>query len=201
MTMQNNPYWIAHPQLLTRNNVTLAPLEEMHFDELTELAADKHIWQHYIFDASNEKNFRKSLNDALTARDKETQYPWVIVHKSTGKIIGSTRLMDIVPEHRKLEIGWTWLLPEFWGTGINEECKMLILSYCFEVLHAVRVLLKTDENNMRSRKAIEKIGGKFEGILRNDMIRENGTHRNSAYYSIIDAEWKETKSRIEKLLC
>lgn len=200
MTMQNNAYWTAHPRLLTGNNVMLAPLEETHFDELTEVGADEHIWQHYIFDASNEKTFRKSLNDALTARDKGTQYPWVIVHKPTGKIIGSTRLMDIVPEHRKLEIGWTWLLPEFWGTGINEECKMLILSHCFEVLNAIRVLLKTDENNIRSRKAIEKIGGKFEGILRNDMIRENGTHRNSAYYSIIDAEWKETKSRIKKLL-
>ena len=184
--MQSNQQWIEHPQVLTGKVVSLLPLEHSHFDELIALAGDNHIWQHYIFDASREEVFRKSLDEALLAREKRTQYPWVIVHKPTRKLIGSTRLMDIVPEHRKLEIGWTWLTPDYWGTGINEECKLLLLTYCFEALKTTRVLLKTDENNVRSRKAIEKIGGKFEGILRNDMIRENGTHRNSAYYSFID---------------
>lgn len=198
--MQSNQQWIEHPQVLTGKTVSLQPLEHSHFDELIALAGDNRIWQHYIFDASRKEVFRKSLDDALLAREKRTQYPWVIVHKPTGKLIGSTRLMDIVPEHRKLEIGWTWLIPDFWGTGINEACKLLLLTFCFEALKTARVLLKTDENNVRSRNAIEKIGGKFEGILRNDMIRENGTHRNSAYYSIIDTEWTEIKKQLEKML-
>ena len=102
-------------------------------------------------------------------------------------------------KHKKLEIGSTWLHPDYWATAINPECKLLLLTYCFEVLQAVRVQLKTDEKNMRSRKAIEKIGGQFEGILRNDMIRDNYTKRNSAYFSIIDDEWKDKKARLIEL--
>ncbi len=106
--------------------------------------------------------------------------------------------MDIQPNHKKLEIGWTWLHPDYWGTEVNLECKLLLLTYCFEELKTYRVQFKTDENNIRSRKAIEKIGGKFEGILRHDMIRDNGTKRNSAYFSIIDSEWGDVKRALVK---
>lgn len=200
MKIQNSLVPIAHPQALSGARVMLLPLERSHFNELAVLATDKRIWAHYVSDASDKDAFYSSLQDAIAARENGTQYPFVIVYRETGKIIGSTRLMDIVPGHKKLEIGWTWLSTEFWGTGINEECKWLLLSYCFETLGIVRVLLKTDENNLRSRNAIEKIGGKFEGILRNDMMRQNGTHRNSAYYSIIANEWEEARKRILKLL-
>ena len=98
--------------------------------------------------------------------------------------------MNIEPVHKKLEIGWTWLHPEYWASEINLECKLLLMTFCFEEWNAVRVQLKTDENNIRSRKAIEKIGGQFEGVLRNDMIRDNGTNRNSVYFSILDTEWE-----------
>ena len=124
----------------------------------------------------------------MNEKEKETQFPFVIYHKVHKKIIGATRFLDIQAQHKKLEIGWTWLHPNYWGTTVNLECKLLLLTYCFEKLNAIRVQFKTDENNIRSRKAIEKIGGKFEGILRNDMLRDNGTKRNSAYYSIIDSE-------------
>ena len=107
--------------------------------------------------------------------------------------------MDIFPKHKKLEIGSTWLHPGYWATEINLECKLLLLTYCFEELKAVRVQLKTDENNIRSRKAIEKIGGQFEGVLRNEIIRDNGTKRNSAIYSIIDEEWTAKKERLIEL--
>ena len=102
-------------------------------------------------------------------------------------------------EHKKLEIGSTWLHPDYWGTEINFECKLLLLTYCFEALHTIRVQLKTDENNIRSRKAIQKIGGQFEGIFRNDMIRDNNTKRNSAYFSIIDEEWEDNKLKLTEL--
>jgi RimJ/RimL family protein N-acetyltransferase len=122
------------------------------------------------------------------------------VYKQTGKIIGSTRFMDIQSRHKKLEIGWTWLHPDYWATAVNPECKLLLLDYCFETLRTSRVQLKTDENNLRSRKAIEKIGGHFEGILRNDMIKENGIKRNSASFSIIEEEWPVTRVRLIRLL-
>ena len=108
--------------------------------------------------------------------------------------------MDIQPTHKKLEIGWTWLHPDYWTTKLNLECKYLLLTYCLEQIEAFRVQLKTDENNIRSRKAIVKIGGQFEGIIRNDMIRDNGTKRNSAYFSIIDSDWPMIKINLALLL-
>ena len=140
------------------------------------------------------------LASGLSEKEARTQFPFVIRHKLSGGLVGSTRFLDIQSSHRKLEIGSTWLIPEYWATSVNLECKLLLLTYCFEKLNAFRVQLKTDENNIRSRKAIEKIGGVFEGILRNDMIRDNGTKRNSAYYSIIEEEWILKRKNLEKLL-
>jgi RimJ/RimL family protein N-acetyltransferase len=130
-------------------------------------------------------------------REKGNHYPFVIYHKETGRIIGSTRWFDIHPEDKKLEIGWTWIIQEYWGTAVNFECKLLLLTHCFDVLQARRVQIKTDQNNLRSRKAIEKIGGQFEGILRKDKIKENGESRSAAYYSIIDDEWEAAKEKIQ----
>ena len=148
---------------------------------------------------SDAANCLRHFNKALDDRQAGKQFPFVIIHKETSKIIGSTRLKDIRPEHRGIEIGWTWLHPDYWATGINEECKLLLLTFCFEDLKAIRVQLKTDENNLRSRKAIQKIGGTFEGILRQDLIRENGTIRTTAYFSLLDHEWPEKKINLKQL--
>jgi RimJ/RimL family protein N-acetyltransferase len=185
---------------LTGSIVQLLPMLPQHFDELTALAKDARIWQHYVFDGTNSANFNAALQAGLAEKEKGAQFPFVIYHVADKKLIGGTRYLDIQPAHRKLEIGWTWLHPDYWGTPVNLECKLLLLTFAFEQLQAARVQLKTDENNIRSRKAIEKIGGRFEGILRNDMLRENGTHRNSAYYSILDTEWPEAKKQINALL-
>jgi RimJ/RimL family protein N-acetyltransferase len=166
---------------------------------LVIVASNKNIWEHYIFDGSDPLKISRELEKALTAKENGIQFPFVIINKQTNKIIGSTRFLDIQSEHKKLEIGWTWLAPEYWSSEINPECKLLLLTHCFENLNAVRVQFKTDENNIRSRKAIEKIGGKLEGIMRNDMIRENGTLRNSALYSILANEWNEVKILISEL--
>jgi RimJ/RimL family protein N-acetyltransferase len=183
---------------LVGKQVQLAPLDESNFENLISLSKEKQIWQHYVIDGSNTENMQQSLEVALLEREKGTQYPFVILKLDDGEVIGSTRFLDIQENHKKLEIGWTWLHPNYWGTKINLECKMLLLTYCFEELSVQRVQLKTDENNLRSRKAIEKIGGHFEGIIRNDMIRENGTKRNSALYSMIDTEWQITKKQLEE---
>lgn len=192
--------WINHPVLLQGKQVSIIPLQHSHVEALIALSKDERIWQHYAMDGSKTETLRAALLSGMSEREQGRQYPFVITLNADNRIIGSTRYLDIVPEHKKLEIGWTWLHPDYWGTGVNLECKLLLLSHCFEELCAERVQLKTDENNIRSRKAIEKIGGQFEGIFRNDMVRENGTNRNSAYFSIIRSEWAQTKINLLKLL-
>jgi len=188
--------WIQHPITLEGQLIQLITLNKDHFSELEVLAADKRIWQYYVYDGTDTTKFRSVLKSAMDDMQKGTQLPFVIYHKLEKKIIGSTRFMDIQAVHRKVEIGSTWLHPDYWGTTVNLECKLLMLTYCFEKVGAVRVQFKTDENNVRSRKAIEKVGGKFEGVLRHDMLRDNGTNRNSAYYSIIDNEWSALKASL-----
>jgi len=190
---------IQYPITLTGQTVELISLDKTHFAELEVLAREKRIWEFYPFDVTTSEKFLTAFETALVEREKGNQFPFVIVHKQHRKIIGSTRYIDIQPRHKKLEIGWTWLHPDYWATEVNLECKLLQLTHCFETLQLSRVQLKTDENNLRSRKAIQKIGAQFEGIFRNDMIRDNCTKRNSAYYSIIEEEWKDKKVKLAEL--
>ena len=190
--------WIKHPTELKGDLVELLPLDTSHFAELYELAKEPSIWEFLPTNCSDKTKFTNAYNEALIEREKGNHYPFVILNKKTKKLIGSTRLFDIHPKDKKLEVGWTWLHPDFWATGFNYECKLLLLTFCFDTLNANRVQLKTSDINLRSRKAIEKIGGKFEGILRKDKIRDNGSPRNSAYYSIIDEEWIVVKESLTK---
>lgn len=188
------------PPTLNGEYVQLMPLTTVHFEELMTLAGEKKIWEFYAFDGSDKIRFRQLLEQALVEKEKGTQIPFTIFHKKESKIIGSTRFLDIQVIHKKLEIGFTWLHPDYWATEVNLECKLLLLAFCFEVAGTYRVQFKTDENNLRSRKAILKIGAQFEGILRNDMVRDNGTKRNSAYYSIIEKEWPGVKTKLRELI-
>src|SRR5690606_33587051 len=108
-----------------------------------------------------------------------------------GKAIGSTRFLEIDRENKGIEIGFTWLNPSVWRTSVNTECKYLLLQYCFEELKYIRVQFKTDILNVRSQTAIARLGAKKEGILRNQKIRQDGTYRDSVYFSIIESEWEE----------
>ncbi|PKF76175.1 GNAT family N-acetyltransferase [Chryseobacterium sp. PMSZPI] len=189
--------WISHPTILKGTTIDLIPLEKEHFEELYIAASDKELWELIPTDCSEKVLFDKNYELALSERESGKQYPFAILHKETQKLIGSTRFFEIYPSDKKLEIGWTWITKEFWGTTINLECKLLLLRFCFETLKANRVQLKTKDTNFRSRKAIEKIGGVFEGILRKDRIQNDGTTRNAAYYSILDDEWTAAKNKIE----
>lgn len=192
--------WIPHPTILTGQVIELVPLEQSHFPQLLEAASDKKIWEFYPGDWSKKELFEKIYHSTLTLRDRGQEYPFVIIHKSTQKVIGSTRLMDIVPYDKRLEIGGTWLIPEYWATAINFDCKLALLTFCFEILHAHRVQLKTQHNNIRSWKAIEKIGGVYEGILREHILKEDGSYRSSAYFSILENEWEGVKNNLEMKL-
>ena len=188
--------WIQHPVVLEGEKVTLVPLENAHFAALTVIAKDERIWEFMSMSGTNTEWLLSHLRSAILKRATGEQYPFTVIDKATGNIIGSTLFHSIYPEHRKLEIGWTWYNPAFWRTGCNRECKLLLLTHCFEVLKTIRVQLVTDEINQRSRTAIEGIGGVFEGILRNERIRSNGKYRNTAMYSIIESEWPEVKRKL-----
>ena len=126
--------------------------------------------------------------------------PFAIVENVKGRVVGSTRYLNIRPEHRSLEIGWTWLGRDWQRTGVNTETKLLLLTYAFEQLRCVRVEFKTDARNERSQRALERIGAQPEGVLRKHMIVQGDFARDSVYYSIIDPEWPKLKKRLAKLL-
>lgn len=193
-------YPVPHPTVLTGHVVELRPLEKEHFEELITLSKDERIWEFYSLNGGNTDTLRNAMETGLHYRAAGEHYPFAIYHKADGKLIGSTRFTDIVAGHNKLEIGWTWLHPNYWAGPVNYDCKLQLLTYAFETLGVYRVQLRTDVLNIRSAKAIEKIGGVYEGTIRNDMTRENGTRRHSMYFGLIAEEWPQTKAAlIEKL--
>lgn len=186
--------WINHPVQLIGNHVQLQPLDHSHFAPLLAIGADERIWQYMSINGADTNVLHGHLKSAVLKRAAGEQYPFTVIDTTTNKVIGSTMLHNIFPEHRKLEIGWTWYDPAYWRTGYNRECKLLLLTYCFEVLKAVRVQFQADEVNLRSRTAILGLGATYEGILRKERIRSNGTNRNTAIYSILDEEWPQVKA-------
>jgi RimJ/RimL family protein N-acetyltransferase len=139
---------------------------------------------------------RQWIDEALA---DNSALPFVIVESAKGKVVGSTRYLNIRPEHRSLEIGWTWLGQEWQRTGVNTEVKALLLTHAFERLACIRVEFKTDARNLRSQRALERIGATMEGVLRNHMIVQGGYYRDSVYFSVIDSEWLEVKERLALL--
>ena len=133
------------------------------------------------------------------ARVAPQQLPFAIVDSVKDKVVGSTRYLNIRPEHRSLEIGWTWLAQEWQRTGVNTEAKLLLLTHAFEQLGCVRVEFKTDVRNERSQRALLRIGATREGVLRKHMIVQNNYQRDSVYFSVIDTEWPEVKARLQAL--
>jgi N-acetyltransferase len=185
------------PIVLTGVHVVLTPMEVSHTEGLYEAGRSPEIWPYMPMRVRNVEDMRRLVHEALAAQAKGLEIPFVIVDRTTGRIVGSTRLMDLQPAHRGAEIGWTWLAPEMWRTVINTECKYLLLRHCFETLHLIRVTLKTDARNLQSQRAIERIGGVREGVLRHHRIMPDGYLRDSVYYSILAEEWSAVKARLE----
>ena len=186
---------IVEPTILEGRWVGLEPLAERHAADLVEAAQDDEIWTYMPAVLKTEAQVRDWIAAAQSQQAAGAQLPFAIVERATGRAIGGTRYLNIMPGDRGLEIGWTWLARASWRTPVNTECKFLLLQHAFETLGCIRVQLKTDRRNERSRRAIERIGGQFEGILRNHMVMHYGI-RDSAYYSIIDAEWPAVQQRL-----
>jgi RimJ/RimL family protein N-acetyltransferase len=187
----------VEPVTLEGTWVRLEPLAERHAEDLAEVVGPEEIWTWMSARPSTVADVRGWIETTLNAQATGTELPFAIVERNHGKAIGSTRFLDIQPHHRGVEIGWTWLGRDYWRTPMNTECKYLLLRHAFETWNCIRVQLKTDRRNERSRRAIERIGGQFEGILRNHRVLADGTYRDSAYYSITDREWPEVKARLE----
>lgn len=190
------------PVRLEGAHVRLEPLTPGHAEGLLAAGRDEDIWTYMPAPVcASLETVKTWIADALRAREAGSDVPYATVRRVDGRIVGSTRFLDIRRAHRGLEIGWTWLAPEARRTPINTEAKYLMLRQAFEVWGALRVQLKTDARNERSRAAIARIGGVFEGVLRKQMVRaHDGYQRDSAMFSITDAEWPAAKARLETLL-
>jgi RimJ/RimL family protein N-acetyltransferase len=180
--------------------VRLEPLDESHLESLFVAARDERIWPYLSMKVERKEDALDLIKNALEAKRKGTEFPYAIVLKETGEVIGSTRFLDISDTDRHAEIGWTWLHPSVWRTRVNTECKYLLLMYGFEELNFVRIQLKTDERNLRSQAAIERIGATKEGILRKHKLAQKGFIRNTVMYSILDDEWPELKLKLQSKL-
>jgi RimJ/RimL family protein N-acetyltransferase len=191
--------WVE-PVVLEGERVRLEPLRADHLADLLQVALDPALWQWTIMGPQDEPGLRRWLDAALANAETGIERPFATIDRATGRAVGSSRFLSIAPEHRRLEIGWTWVGSAFQRTGANREAKLLQLTHAFETLEANRVEFKTHWRNDRSRRALAGIGATFEGIFRNHMTMPDGSIRHSAYFSVIADEWPEVKKRLQASL-
>jgi RimJ/RimL family protein N-acetyltransferase len=191
----------ADPVTLEGRHVRLEPMTRERADAIARAlgaaATDGNMWESKVTAIPRPEGMRAYVDQALAELDRGASLPFVTVDRAGGRAVGSTRFMNIEAPHRRLEIGTTWIGKSFQRTAINTEAKYLMLRHAFETLRCIAVDLRTHEKNLQSRTAIERLGAKLDGILRNHRILPDGSLRNTATYSIIDAEWPEVKARLE----
>ncbi len=186
---------------LEGRHVRLEPLTLAHVPGLAAVGCDDRIWKLMLYGMiRTEVDMRAWVEDLLHRQQQGTDLPFAVIFRETGKVVGATRYMEIRLAHRSLEIGGTWYAVDYQRTAVNTETKYLLLEYAFETLGCIRVQFKADIRNERSWRAIERIGAVREGILRNQYILQDGTCRDSVYYSILDREWLGVKERLGKML-
>lgn len=188
------------PVILDGNFVRLEPLRFEHLDALFEVGMDESLWKLTTNVMENFGDMRNYVETALKDFERKTALPFVTVEKSSNKIVGSTRFGNIDVKNLRTEIGWTWINPKWQRTAINTEAKLLMLEHAFEIWECIRVELKTDVLNEKSRNAMLRIGAKEEGIFRQHIITETGRYRDTIYFSIIDSEWDRVKADLKAKL-
>lgn len=188
------------PVSLSYHQVRLEPLTMQHEQGLKEACKDGELWKLRITSTPSPDTVRDYIDSALQQREQGTRFSFVVVDERTGKIVGTTGYHDIVPQINRLEIGFTWYAKSAQRTHINTTCKFLLLRHAFEDLNANVVGLRTDSFNFASQKAIERIGAKKDGILRQHALRKDGTIRDTVMYSIIQSEWTNVKAHLLYLL-
>ena len=188
------------PVALEGSHVRLEPLSESHHSALSEVGFDPDLWRLNPTRVSTPEEMSAYIRTALDAQAAGTALPFATIDRVSGKVVGSTRFMNIDVPNRRVEIGATWIAHPWQRSAVNTEAKYLMLRHAFESLACIRVELKTDSLNRRSRNAILRLGAREEGILRNHVITWTGRLRDTVYFSILDAEWPQLKARLEAKL-
>lgn len=187
---------VLQARALAGRYVRLEPLDEAHRDPLRAAADDERIWEHTV-SVVRGAAFDEWFVAAIAARDRGAEIPFVVRLAAGGRVVGSTRFLNPIPQHRRVEIGATWYHLSMWGTVVNAECKLLLLRQAFEEAGANRVELCTDVLNLRSQAAIAKLGAVREGVLRGHMVVRNGRVRDSVLFSIVRPEWPAVRAALE----
>jgi RimJ/RimL family protein N-acetyltransferase len=191
---------IVLPVTLEGEHVRLEPLAKIHLAGLAQIGLDEELWRWIPTQVRTAEEMAAYIDTALEEQSRGVSLPFAILEKASGRVTGSTRYGNIDRLHHRVEISWTWVAREWQRTAINTEAKYLLLRHAFETLGCIRVELKTDSLNEKSRAAILRIGAQQEGIFRNHMITASGRIRHTVYFSILDSEWPAVKARLESRL-
>ena len=197
--MRDTPMAVE-PVTLRGQYVRLEPMKMEHFDPLWSIGQDPELWKLAPYHIDSGEKMRTYIHAALDGQELGVALPFVTIWQATGEIVGSTRFGNIDAPNHRVEIGWTWIGQPWRRTPVNTEAKFLMLQHAFETWHCIRVELKTDVLNERSRAAILRLGAKQEGIFRHHLITESGRLRDTVYFSIINDEWPEVKARLQGTL-
>ncbi|WP_423407045.1 GNAT family N-acetyltransferase [Heyndrickxia sp. MSNUG] len=180
--------------------VTLMPMEMEQLNDLWNVAQAQEIWEFTASKIKSKEDMKLTIEAATAEREKGIQMPFVVVDKESGKMIGSSRYLDVSSSHKSLEIGWTWYHPDYWRTRVNTETKFLMLQYAFEEMDMNRVQFCTDFRNIRSQTAISRLGAKKEGVLRRHRVIADGYVRDTVVFSIIKEEWPMVKLTLQDMM-
>ncbi len=192
--------WPKTSPTLEGSTVRLEPLSLDHVPGLVEIGLVPEIWQWTTVRITNDAEMRGYVEAALAEQARGVSLPFATVLRESGKVVGSTRFGNVTPEHRRVEIGWTWVAPPWQRSAVNTEAKLLMLRYAFEALGCIRVELKTHHENFKSQNAMQRLGAVREGVFRNHMIQSDGTLRHSVYFRIAVEQWPEVKANLEAKL-
>jgi RimJ/RimL family protein N-acetyltransferase len=180
--------------------VVLESLRESHAEDLWRAAQAPEIWAWLVNIGADRELFEEWMRLSLQASADGREGVFAVRERRTGRVVGSSRFMAVRPADRVVEIGWTWFEPSVWRSGVNVETKLLLFGRAFEALGCIRVELKTDARNERSRNAMAALPAQFEGVLRKHMIVPTVGVRDSAYYSVTDDEWPAVRANLRRRL-
>ena len=186
----------VEPITLDGKRIKIETMRSDHLDALAAAGGFAELWRWTTTRADTRELMETYMNTALRDAEAGVSLPFVTVDKASARIIGSTRFGNIDPHNRRAEIGWTWITPEFQRTHVNSEAKYLMLRHAFEVWNCIRVELKTDVLNSKSRNAMLRMGATEEGVLRQHQIMYDGRYRDTIYYSVLDREWPEVREKL-----
>ncbi|MFZ0954518.1 MAG: GNAT family protein [Candidatus Sulfotelmatobacter sp.] len=202
MNLVASPLQIVMPVTLEGSTVRLEPIRREHAEIFWEISRDAldEIFQWIPYRVKTREDFRRLVDKIFEEQERGESVAFATVERGSGQVIGSTRFMNIDRANRRVEIGSTWIIPEWQRTAVNTEAKYLMLRHAFEVWNCFRVELKTDALNLKSRNAILRLGAKEEGTLRRHVITWTGRVRDSVYFSILDSEWPTVRATLEQKL-